>query len=165
MSGETKSCTVETRWQRVSDELDKLMGQFAHFESTDIIQYIQMDKAVMRKLPPEECGEIAYLLQQESIYIQLLLNELKTKMDWAGYNIAKIVANEIGSYDKYMPAEYKKHLIVSNNSAASHYQAIYNKAERLFTRLNFIPTQLTKQADTLMRYASTKERQNYGNTS
>ena len=164
MSGERKSLTVDERWKAVSDELDRLMGQFAHFESTEVMQYLKVNRDVLRKMSPEECGEAAYLLQQESIYLQLLLNELRTKMDWAKYNVDRIVAQEIRQFDRWTPNEYKRHLVIQSNTAAQQYQRMFNKAERLFTRLNFIPTQLKSQAETLLRYASTKERQNYGNS-
>ena len=155
---------AERDWEAASSELDRLMGQFAHFESTDVMDYLRLSQPVLRKMCPEECGEVAYLLQQEAVFIQLLLNELKTKMDWAKFRLDKIVAKEVQSYDRYIPLELKRHLIADNNSAAREYQNIFNKAERLFTRMNFIPTQLRASAETMLRYLNTKERQKYGNS-
>jgi hypothetical protein len=154
---------VETDWKAVEAELNRLMGQFAHFESTEVIKYLKTSQEVLRKMCSEECAEAAYLMQQEALYLQLLLNELKTKMDWAARQRDRIVAPQMKQYDKFLGVANIRTMAINQDSAAQEYHKIYCRAESLHSRLNYIPTQLNKMSEMMSQYQRTKDRQNYVN--
>ena len=108
--------------------------------SQDADRYFHMSPAEMRKLSRHECGEAAYMLIQESLYVQQQINKSRAKIDWANTYIDKLVGDSLSQVDRYVPKEFKRVLAIKNNDKAEELQKVVEKDTYRMNLLNFLPT-------------------------
>ena len=75
-------------WDDILDEYEKGLGlptyQGNQFSNEELEHYFSMDRKVLEKLTPQDCGEIAYRLGQFSFHVQRSINRELARSNWAG---------------------------------------------------------------------------------
>lgn len=157
-NGETKS----TAEQKLA-ELEKVLDSYENdlglkiAASPDVEKYLNISQDELKCLSPEECGEAAFLLAQEALFIQKEINKHKTRLDWAKFHIDRVIAPLIGQYDKFTPN--KKELAIKNDAYASKLNVLLARATHCINRLSYLPGQMRFMAETLIEYQRTKRNQ------
>jgi hypothetical protein len=102
----------------------------------ELQEYISMERDVIEKLPPEKIWSISVRLSQYSFYLQRSINRSKSIITFANNEINKIVANEIGQYDKFTKHDIKVYQICKTNVAAMELIKIKLYAEQVVDRFS-----------------------------
>lgn len=152
----------------VQQDLAKLEGFLEDYEAkigltkfgtSDVSKYLTIDQQGLKMLSPEECGEAAYLLNQEAMYIQHELNKYQAQMDWANARINRSIAADLNNHGgRFATFETRQILAVKSNSYAKELQGIVDKAQRIITRLSYLPNRLKDLANVLLDYRHSKMR-------
>jgi len=143
--------TIETIKNQL-DNVDRLLDEYEkeiHLpildtpgEENELQQYLSMNRNVLEKLNPIDCGQIAYRLSQFSFFLQRLYNREKARSIWASNYLNKIIAPQLGSYDKYMKYDAKVALIVEENSSANALQKVLIHCTQRMERLESLASEL-----------------------
>jgi len=138
------------------DEYEKKIG-LSNLKESAVTQYLNLTQEVLRKMSPEECGEAAYLLNQEALFVQHEINKHKAQMDWANSRINRIIYSQLQNYGgKYDNHDVRRTLAIKGDSAAQELQKVVDKADRIISRLSYVPNHLSKLASVLLDYRHTK---------
>lgn len=167
-NGENESNEADKPKEKTVAELgvDKLDDFLDNYEKgvglpkmgeTDISRYLNLTSEQLNKMTAEECAEGAYLLNQEALYVQREINKYQAHMGWANSRIMRAIAGDIENHGgRYAKDDARRVLAIKGNSAAQDLQKIVDKAERIISRLSYVPNHLTKLANTLLDYRFTK---------
>lgn len=154
-----KKTVAEIGTDRLDDFLDdyeKGIG-LPKMRETDIAKYLNLNSEQLNKMTAEECAEGAYLLNQEALYVQREINKYQAHMGWANSRIMRAIASDIENHGgRFTRDDARRVMAVKSNSAAQDLQKIVDKAERIISRLSYVPNHLTKLANTLLDYRFTK---------
>lgn len=104
-------------------------------EDSELQEYLNMERDVIEKLSPNRTWSISVRLSQFSFYLQRCINRNKAVVKFADYELNKLVAQEVGQYDKWTKHEVKVSLICKENVAAAELLQIKNYAEQIVERL------------------------------
>jgi hypothetical protein len=138
------------------DEYEKKIG-LSNLKESAVTQYLNLTQEVLRKMSPEECGEAAYLLNQEALFVQHEINKHKAQMDWGNSRINRIIYSQLQNYGgKYDNHDVRRTLAIKGDSAAQELQKVVDKADRIISRLSYVPNHLSKLASVLLDYRHTK---------
>jgi len=161
MSGE-RDLKVEDRLEQVETilrEYEKSLGLDLSLESDDY-NFLNTTPAQLRKMSPEECGEVAFVLSQKSLHIQREINKHTQRINWAKTNIDTMIAGNIDSYgSKYTPYENRRILAIKDNDYTSRLYQIIVKAQQVIDRLSYIPNKISYMSKTLIELQTTKRSQ------
>ena len=164
MSGESEYNRVDQRLlevERLLEEYNSTLGLKSQTVSTDVSKYLHMNVHQLRKMSPEECCEAAFLLAQQSLYVQQEINKHNQRINWAKTNINTMVASLVEQYGgKFTPYESRKLLAVRDNEYTSHLHDISVKAQQVVDSLSYIPQKIKVVSDILLQYQKAKEKSN-----
>lgn len=123
-------------------------------------RYMQLTQQELRRLPPSECDEAAYLLSCVAIHVQREINKYKGRVADCQMKLDFMVASEVDNHGtQYTPHAQRKILAINENPIAKELQAeIYRSHQRLQC-LEYIPSQLHFMANTLRGLAESKRRE------
>ena len=78
-------------------------------------------------------------------------------MDWANSRINRIIYSQLQNYGgKYDNHDVRRTLAIKGDSAAQKLQNVVDKADRIISRLSYVPNHLSKLASVLLDYRHTK---------
>jgi len=158
---EERNTKVQIDLGKMNDFLDgyeKKIG-LSNISESDVSQYLNMNQDMLRKLTPDDCAEGAYLLTQEALFIQHEINKHQAQLDWAQARINKEIAPDLNNFGgRFATFETRQILAIKNNGYASELQTIVDKAQRIITRIAYLPNKLHDLAKVLLDYRHTKMR-------
>ncbi|RLI51660.1 hypothetical protein DRO61_01860 [Candidatus Bathyarchaeota archaeon] len=102
----------------------------------ELEEYLTMDRTVIEKLNSRSIWAISSRLSQFAFYIQRSLNRNKAIITYVNHELNKIIANEIGQYDKFTKHDVKVYQICKTNTAAVELLKIRLYAEQLVERFS-----------------------------
>ncbi len=150
--------TQSDNWDKILDEYEKNIGipQFSKLNTTEVEQYMQMSRNELEKLTPEDCAQMAYMLIVYSVYVQKCYNREIARAKWAAATLNQVIANEVGTYNKYSPYEERKHQAIRNNDHAENLNTILIHAQNRADRLLFISSGIKNTSDILLSLQKAK---------
>jgi len=153
---------VDERLQEVEsmlEEYEKSLGIDLQFQSDDTAP-LNLQMSRLRKMSPEQCGEVAFSLSQKSLHLQHEINKHSQRINWAKTNIEMMIAGHIDSYGgKYTPYENRRMLAIKDNEYTSKLYQIIVKSQQVIDRLSYIPNKIAYMSKTLLELQTTKRNQ------
>jgi hypothetical protein len=141
--------------QSINQYLEKVgLGAVTH--NSSVPKYTELSQDELKRLSPNECTEIAYLLSREAFFIQKLINIHHARINTLHRKIDYLIAKKLGQYDPYMKYEQKKLCAIQDDDAL---QKMYEQIQEMQTKyelLLYIPTMLKNQTDTLVELSRVK---------
>lgn len=146
-------------WDDILDEYEKGLGlptyQGNQFSNEELEHYFSMDRKVIEKMTPQDCGEIAYRLGQFSFHVQRSINRELARLNWAESNIKEVIADEINTYKGYGYAE-KSMQAIKHNDSASALNKIKKYAQMRSDRLQYVANSIKNLSDILLNIQRSK---------
>lgn len=116
---------------RKSIEIDKLFLEYCGTNHIPACAWNDKFEKVMSisseellSLTYEECFAHANELINYSIFLQKLIDRLKTLISHIESEINKVVAANWANYDKYLPADVKRQTVINDNSYLQNIEAL-----------------------------------------
>lgn len=149
---------VET-WDHILDEYEKSIGLPTYYNEalpeSELQNYLTMNRDVLEKTTPEDCGQIAYRLAQFSFHIQRTLNREIARYNWAEETIKETIADDINNYKGYGYVE-KSSQAIKHNDRASNLNKIRKYAKQRADRLTYLATSIKNLSDILISIQKSK---------
>jgi hypothetical protein len=146
-------------WDSVLDEYEKSIGlpQYADesIPSSEINEYLTMNRDAIEKLTPEDCSQIAYRLSQFAFHTQRTLNRELARHNWAEENIKECIADELNNYKGYGYLE-KAAQAIKHNERATKLNKIKNYAKQRADRLSYLAGNIKNLSDIILSVQKTK---------
>lgn len=140
-------------WDNILDEYEKGLGlplyQSQILPESELNTYLTMDRNVLEKLSPEDCGQMSYRLSQFAFHIQRTLNREIARYNWAEETIKETIADDINNYKGYGYLE-KSSQAIKHNDKANTINKIKKYAKQRSDRLNFIAASIKNLSDILL---------------
>ena len=157
MSKTTKE-ELET-WDNLLDEYEHKIGLPKYIEEIlpeqELQTYLTMNRDVLEKTTPEDCGQIAYRLAQFSFHIQRTLNRELARHNWAEETIKEVIADDINNYKGYGYIE-KSSQAIKHNDRANKLSKIKKYAKQRSDRLTYLATSIKNLSDILISIQRSK---------
>lgn len=99
------------------DDYERSLGIPRMTIGSKIEDYLNLTREEIKKLSPEDCGEIAYIVARYAYYLQDKHNRQIANMNRAEANIKIIIADKIDQYTGYGYEEKKNKAIKDNELA------------------------------------------------
>lgn len=162
-TGNKLSQTVEKEWEQVEAALQQFEQRIGigGLAATDLDDWLTLDVKQLDKISAEECANASLLLSQEATYIQSQLNSLQSKMDWCKRRIDRIIAPILRQSTRYMDADCKRSLAITQDDVAEKLNSVYNETASYHARLTYLPNSLRAQADKFTKLQDIKRSQEY----
>lgn len=140
-------------WDNILDEYEKGIGLPMYsgvaIPETELQEYLTMNRNVLERTTPEDCGQISYRLAQFSFHIQRTLNREIARYNWAEETIKEIIADEINNYKGYGYVE-KSSQAIKHNTKAQSLNKIKKYAKQRSDRLTYLATSIKNLSDILL---------------
>lgn len=140
-------------WDTILDEYESTIGMPGYNEqsmpSDELNGYLTMDRKVLEKLTPDDCGEIAYRLSQFGFHLQRTLNREIARHNWAEEKIKEVIADEINNYKGYGYVE-KSLQAIKHNQKAQSLNLIKRYAKQRMDRLSYIANNIKNLSDIII---------------
>lgn len=126
----------------------------------EVENILSLSKAEIRRMSPEECGEAAFLIAKESMYVQLEINRISADINWCENYIFFLISETIDSAGgRYTPFEYRKPIAIKQNDVALQLQTAINNAKLQLESIAYVPSRLQSIEKTLLELQHTKRQQ------
>ena len=140
-------------WDTILDEYESSMGMPSYAEdsmpSEELNEYLTMNRSMLEKLTPDDCGEIAYRLSQFGFHIQRTLNREIARYNWSDEKIKEVVADEINNYKGYGYVE-KSLQAIKHNEKAYALNTIKRYAKQRMDRLSYLANNIKNLSDIII---------------
>jgi hypothetical protein len=146
-------------WDSILDEYEQSIG-FAEYRadslpSSELNEYLSMNRDTIEKLTPEDCAQIAYRLAQFSFHTQRTINRELARYNWADEGVKEVIADEINNYKGYGYIE-KSIQAIKHNDKASSLNNIKKYAKQRSDRLSYLANSLKNLSDIILSIQKTK---------
>ena len=131
------------------------------FPRDGIDKYLNLSKHELRALGEEECGEIAYMLVQYSMYIQKQMNRHVAIKNWATSYANVIIGRTSDNYEvngKYTSFEEKKLRIYAHDDVAQILNGFIVEAQKRIDTLTFMSSKVESLSKVMTNLQQTKRR-------
>jgi len=140
-------------WDTILDEYESSMGMPSYAEdsmpSEELNEYLTMNRSMLEKLTPDDCGEIAYRLSQFGFHIQRTLNREIARYNWSDEKIKEVIADEINNYKGYGYVE-KSLQAIKHNEKAYALNTIKRYAKQRMDRLSYLANNIKNLSDIII---------------
>ena len=86
-------------------------------DEAELSEYLHMNRDMLEKLTPSQCGEISYRLSQFAFHIQRSINRENARINWAEETIKEVISGEVNNYKGYGYLEKSTQAIANNTKA------------------------------------------------
>ena len=117
--------------------------------SEELNEYLTMNRSMLEKLTPDDCGEIAYRLSQFGFHIQRTLNREIARYNWSDEKIKEVIADEINNYKGYGYIE-KSLQAIKHNEKAYALNTIKRYAKQRMDRLSYLANNIKNLSDIII---------------
>jgi hypothetical protein len=146
-------------WDAILDEYEKNIGLPIYnsecLSENELQTYLTMNRDVLEKTTPEDCGQIAYRLTQFSFHLQRTLNRETARYNWAEETIKEIIADELNNYKGYGYVE-KSSQAIKHNDRANSLNKIKKYAKQRLDRLTYLASAVKNLSDILIAIQKSK---------
>lgn len=146
-------------WDSILDEYEKGIGLPAYNSATlpesELQNYLTMNRDVLEKTTPEDCGQIAYRLAQFSFHLQRTINREHARYNWAEDTIKEVIADDINNYKGYGYIE-KSAQAIKHNDKANNLNKIKKYAKQRADRLTYLASSIKNLSDILISIQKSK---------
>ena len=161
MSGQEGLKKVNQRLEdleRVLLEFEKGVGLSIE-QSPDASNALNLKKEQLSKMSPDECGELAYALAQQSAYLQKEINKYSQRIHWANTNIDSMICSQVDNYgSRYTTYDNRRMLAINDNEYTMKLYEISVQSQRVVDRLAYLPSKISYMSKTLLELQQTKRR-------
>lgn len=146
-------------WDSILDEYEQSIG-FSEYKadalpSSELNEYLCMNRDAIEKLSPEDCAQISYRLAQFAFHTQRTINRELARYNWAEENIKEVIADEVNNYKGYGWIE-KSIQAIKHNDKASSLNNIRKYAKQRADRLSYLANSLKNLSDIILSIQKTK---------
>jgi hypothetical protein len=146
-------------WDDILDEYEQAIGFNSYKEdslpSTELNEYLTMNRDAIEKLGPEDCAQIAYRLGQFSFHTQRTINREIARYNWAEETLKDLIADEINTYKGYGYIE-KSTQAIKHNDKAQSLNNIKKYAKQRSDRLSYLANSLKNLSDIILSVQKSK---------
>ncbi|NBU33448.1 hypothetical protein EB118_21375 [bacterium] len=146
-------------WDSVLDEYEQSIGLSEYkadgLPSSELNEYLSMNRDTIEKLSPEDCAQISYRLAQFSFHTQRTINRELARYNWAEESIKEVIADEINNYKGYGYIE-KSIQAIKHNDKANSLNNIKKYAKQRSDRLSYLANSLKNLSDIILSVQKTK---------
>ena len=142
-------------WDQILDEYENKIGfskyvsELTDMPESELNQYLTMNRDVLEKLTPEDCGQISYRLGQFAFHVQRTINREIARYNWAEESIKETIADEINNYKGYGYIE-KSQQAIKHNDKAEALNNIKKYAKQRSDRLSYLANSIKNLSDILL---------------
>lgn len=140
-------------WDKILDEYESGIGLPTYaaeaLPESELQEYLTMNRNVLEKTAPEDCGQIAYRLAQFGFHLQRTINRETARFNWAEETIKEIIADEINNYKGYGYIE-KSSQAIKHNDRAAMLNKIKKYAKQRSDRLTYLSSAIKNLSDILI---------------
>lgn len=156
---------VMTNVVQKMDELDRILDEYEvkhgikDFKCEDIDPYLSLTRNELSKMSASDCGEVAFLIERTSLYIQKLINKETARINWAETSMEFLIADKLNNYGgQYATYQEKKNAAIKDNSVCCKYMNVKVNAQKVVDRMAYLPQRLNSLAKTLESLQQSKRR-------
>lgn len=146
-------------WDEILDQYEKGLGLSSYsadiFDSSELNNYLSMNRDSIEKLSPEDCAQIAYRLAQFAFHVQRTVNREIARYNWADETIKETIADEVNTYKGYGYIE-KSLQAIKHNDKANSLNTIKKYAKQRSDRLSYLANSIKNLSDILLSVQKTK---------
>jgi hypothetical protein len=146
-------------WDTILDEYEKSIGIPLYvneaLSSSELNDYLVMNRDSIEKLSPEDCAQISYRLAQFSFHVQRTINREIARYNWADESIKEAIADEINNYKGYGYVE-KAYQAIKHNEKAAALNNIKKYAKQRSDRLSYLANGIKNLSDILLSIQKNK---------
>lgn len=146
-------------WDTVLDEYENKLGLPKYinnnFSEDELNQYLTMNRDMLEKLTPEDCGQISYRLGQFAFHVQRTINRETARLNWSESSIKEVIADQINNYKGYGYLE-KSLQAIKGNDKAQALQNISKYAQQRIDRLSYIANSINNLSNILLSIQKNK---------
>lgn len=161
MSGQEGLSKIDNKLadlERVLDEFEKGLGLSIE-QNPDISYALNLKREQLSKLSPEECGELAYVLAQQSTSLQKEINKYSQRVSWANTNIDSMICSHIDNYGgRFTTYDNRRMLAIKDNEYTMKLYEVLVQSQRIIDRLSYLPAKISYMSRTLIELQQTKRR-------
>lgn len=117
--------------------------------SPEASKYLRMSYEEIDKLSPQECGGAAYMIGQESIYIQKRINKNKCFIEWANLRIDSLIKDPCDKGKEYTKFDRRRKEAIDENDVAPILHEKVLKCQRQIDALEYFPKHLDNMSHIL----------------
>lgn len=153
--------------KKVDDFLDAYENKIGlrGISESDVSKYLSMNQDGLQKMSADDCAEAAFILTKEALFVQHEINKYQAQMDWAKARIDRTIAGDLHNHGtRFSTFETRQTLAIKSNSATQNLQKIVDRANRIITRINYLPNHLRNLANVYLDIRHTKVRSEYEST-
>jgi len=154
--------------KKVNQKLEDLERVLAEFEKSvgvsidqnpDVSYALNLSRDQLSKMSPDDCGELAYVLSQQSAYLQKEINKYNQRIQWANTNIDSMICSQVDNYgSRYTTYDNRRMLAVKDNEYTMKLYEIAVQSQRVVDRLAYLPGKISYMSKTLIELQQTKRR-------
>ena len=161
MSGQEGLSKIDNKLadlERVLDEFEKGLGLSIE-QNPDISYALNLKREQLSKLSPEECGELAYVLAQQSTSLQKEINKYSQRGSWANTNIDSMICSHIDNYGgRFTTYDNRIMLAIKDNEYTMKLYEVLVQSQIIIDRLSYLPAKISYMSRTLIELQQTKRR-------
>lgn len=151
--------------QQLSD-LDKLLDEYEgklglplhnhQLAGNETVNHLLgLSRGELEKYMPDQCNELAFILNQFCFHLQRQINREQARHNWADSTLNNKVGEKVGNYKGYSYQERASQAI-AENSYLSKLLDIKTRIKQRIDRLSFLTNRLSGMADSLTEISRTK---------
>lgn len=152
---------AQKQFNSVEDYLNKYEASvgLGKITESNVDEYLNLTEQKLRSFSAEKCGEGAYLLNLEALYVQREINRHQAQVDFLNGRIRALIASTMNNYGtKYTTTDDRKTLAINGNDHTKELQKLATKSSLYIARLAYLPNHLKSLASVLLAYQNTKMR-------
>ena len=140
------------------DVFEREIGLPEYIPDNEVHRYLNMSRAEVEKLTPEECGEAAFLLRKFAFHMQRAFGRESARVKLLERQLRKVLASEVGQY-RAPSAEERRDLAIKGNDKARELARLRDYHEARLERIAFLSNCVGQMAASLDTLQQTKRRQ------
>lgn len=148
--------------KKLVEELDRRQANLAlptqNATGTDVQVLLDMDRARIRGMTAEDCGEAALLLRSEAYYLQRYHNRVGAVAKWCEARLREIIAHDVGQVKGWSYQE-RAALAIRQNDAARRCNDVMVQAQTYAEDVNYLAARVEQAGQEYSNLARIKQKQ------
>jgi hypothetical protein len=143
--------------EKILDEYEKGLGlpEFNESHEDDTVKsYLTMQRSQLEKLTPEDCAEIAIIMDSFAFYLQQALNRETARVGWASSRLKEMMAGRESQYTGSWDSQF--HQAVKGNDFARGLLQIQRYAQQRVDRITYLATSIKSRSGLFMNLQRAK---------
>lgn len=140
----------------LTDRANQINDWVQNLFTEEIWEYIRLNREQMQKLSANDCAEIAFILRQQALFVQMKLNKITACTKSIMYDMDMMIAPQLREYDKFVKYEERRLLATRENDVLIKMSAQLNDLEQKKEALEYVGQRLENMSMSMNDIRRTK---------